>query len=83
MPTYKEILRRINDMTAYADTPTHTNRDAEFRRVFSFIEGLHFGGAISDMQCMQLRRDVTDLWFMYDREDAKELAKANQGQLEV
>lgn len=83
MPTYKEIVRRINEMTSYADTPTHTAREAEFRRVFSFIEGLHFAGAITDVQCLQLRRDVTDLWFMYDKDDARELMRANQGNLEV
>ena len=83
MPTYKEVIRKIGELTAYADTPTHPDRDKEYRRIFGFIEGMHFGGAISDVQCLQLRRDVTDLWFMYDKEDQKELAKANQGNLEV
>ena len=66
---FEQLSARVHTMTAYADTPTHPNRDAEYRRVFGFIEGVYECGAISGSQFLTIRRDVTNTWLMDDEED--------------
>lgn len=81
--SFKGICQEIFSVCNYADEPTHTNREAEYRKAFAGVWMAHKIGAITDAQYMQLHRDVCDQYYMYSKDDHKELAKANQGNLEV
>lgn len=69
---FAQLTARVHTMTAYADTPTHPNRDSEYRRIFGLIEGVYECGNITGAQFLAIRRDVTDTWLMADDEDAKD-----------
>lgn len=71
--TFDQLTARVHSMTAYADTPTHPGRDAEYRRIFGFIEGVYECAAITGAQFLAIRRDVTDTWLMADDEDNVDL----------
>lgn len=70
--TFAQLTSRVHIMTSYADTPTHPNRDAEYRRIYGYIEGVFECGNITGAQFLAIRRDVTDTWLMSDDEDAKD-----------
>jgi hypothetical protein len=69
---FEKLARNVHKMVAYADTPVHPNRDAEYRRVFAYIEGVYDCGVITDAQFLAIRRDVTSTWLLSDDEDDKD-----------
>lgn len=81
--THKQIVQEIFTLCNQADEPTNGHRDSGYKRAFGAVWMAHKIGAITDAQYMQLHRDVCDQYYMYTKEDQKELMKANQGNLEV
>lgn len=81
--SHKDICREVLVLCNHADEPTHNNRESEYKRAFGAVWMAHKIGALSDSQYMNLYRAVCDQYYMYTKEDHKELMKANQGNLEV
>lgn len=84
LKNYKECALKVAQMISYADSPmmNGSERDAEYKGIFKYVEGLYDGGKINGRQCLDLRADIRNCWLNWSPEDEAESFVGQQLTLE-
>ena len=78
MSDFNNLIRRVNAITAIADSPATEDRAGAYKQCNGLIEGYLECGAINKKQFLQILRDLADNWYAYDEEDLAERERAQE-----
>ena len=70
MSDFNNLIRRVNAITAIADSPATEDRAGAYKQCNGLIEGYLECGAINKKQFLQILRDLADNWYAYDEEES-------------